>query len=277
MPSIESQLDLLTSTDDRWIARPHSREQLLRALVAEGMAGIEVSHPMDNVLWKIERLCQGDPDLMFGLTGVADACSQAEVLEMVATAAGFAPDPRTRWGPVEVDAGLVFEACRAVGDRLALACRRRERVLLATGHPTGLPLLYIEVGRELARRGVEILRPLDGEVWESLRRRSTRQSVRYLHGVAVLTRRGSAVHTHSPEPMERMLAKVRPDLVFADHGFAGAAVEAGVETLSIADVNDPALIVAQAVGRTETVVVMDDNVRPEAYWPCFQAIAARFP
>ena len=50
----------------------------------------------------------------------------------------------------------------------------------------------------------------------------------------------------------------------------------GGETISIADVNDPALIVAKAQGRTEVVVVMDDHVEPDAYWPCFQAIASRF-
>ena len=82
-------------------------------------------------------------------------------------------------------------------------------------------------------------------------------------------------HTHRPDAMRRMLAAERPDLVVADHGFAGAAIEAGVETLSIADVNDPALIVAKAQGRTDVVVVMDDHVEPDAYWPCFQAIAAR--
>jgi len=54
-------------------------------------------------------------------------------------------------------------------------------------------------------------------------------------------------------------------------------IEAGVDTVSIADVNDPALLVAKELGRTRTVVVMDDNVRPDAYWPCFQAIAARLP
>jgi hypothetical protein len=63
--------------------------------------------------------------------------------------------------------------------------------------------------------------------------------------------------------------------VLADHGFAGAAIDAGVETLSVADVNDPALIVAKAQGRTDVVVVMDDNVAPGDYWPCFQAAAAR--
>jgi len=77
--------------------------------------------------------------------------------------------------------------------------------------------------------------------------------------------------------MHLMLEEVRPDLVFADHGFAGAAIQAGVATVSIADVNDPALLVAKRLGRTETVIVMDDNVQPEDYWPCFQAIASQFP
>jgi hypothetical protein len=84
------------------------------------------------------------------------------------------------------------------------------------------------------------------------------------------------LHTHSPEPMQLLLGEVAPDLVFADHGFAGAAIEAGVETISIVDVNDPAPVVARAQGRTEHVICMDDNVRPEAYWPCFQALAEGF-
>ena len=95
-------------------------------------------------------------------------------------------------------------------------------------------------------------------------------------GVAMLTDGREPRHTHWPDAMRRMLEEERPDLVVADHGFAGAAIEAGVETLSIADVNDPALIVAKAQGRTDVVVVMDDHVEPDAYWPCFQAIASRF-
>ena len=84
-------------------------------------------------------------------------------------------------------------------------------------------------------------------------------------------------HTHRPDAMRLMLAAERPDLVLADHGFAGAAIEAGVETVSVADVNDPALLVAKAQGRTDVVVVMDDHVAADAYWPCFQAAASAFP
>ena len=74
--------------------------------------------------------------------------------------------------------------------------------------------------------------------------------------------------------MHRVLEAETPDLVFADHGFAGAAIEAGVETISIADVNDPALLVARAQGRTEHVLVFDDHVGPEDYWPVFVALTS---
>jgi len=163
-----------------------------------------------------------------------------------------------------------------IGDRLAEAVRRGERVILATGHPVGLAHLYIEVGRQLRARGVELLQPFEAVPWLEPGRDHPWE-VRYLEGVAMLTDGSSMRHTHSAEPIRRMIAEQRPDLVFADHGFAGGAIEAGIETVSIADVNDPALVVARALGRTEVVVVMDDNVRPEDYWPCFQAIVARLP
>jgi hypothetical protein len=50
-----------------------------------------------------------------------------------------------------------------------------------------------------------------------------------------------------------------------------------VDTLAIADVNDPALVVARAQARCGPLIVMDDNVSPESYWPCFQAIVSRLP
>jgi len=125
-----------------------------------------------------------------------------------------------------------------------------------------------------AALAVEQARGPDAERW---RQDGQTREIRYLHGVGMLTNHGSSLHTHDPEAMELMLAESRPDLAFADHGFAGAAIQAGVETISIVDINDPAPVVARAQGRTELVIVLDDNVLPEDYWPCFQAIAAQFP
>jgi hypothetical protein len=258
-----------------WRPRPFFRAQLAQALLDGRIAGPVVSHDRENVLWKIGRLVDGDPDLQFGLRGLTDGRpSVAQVLAMVGDEAGFDPDPSIVEGPVPVDPQHVLDRVEAAGRRLALAAERGERLLLATGHPAGLSLLYMAVGVLAERHGAKVVRPAWGQSW---REGGRHREIRYLHGVAVLTDRGSAMHTHSPGPMERLLSDGHPDLVLADHGFAGAAIEAGIDTLSVADVNDPAPVVAKWQGRTETVIVMDDNVQPEDYWPCLQAIAAQFP
>jgi len=135
--------------------------------------------------------------------------------------------------------------------------------------------MYAELAALLAGRGAKILTPADRGSWVDAETGHDRQ-IRYYRGVALLCDWTAPKHTHSGAAMERILAEARPDLVLADHGFAGAAIEQGIETLSVADVNDPALIVARAQGRTDHVLVMDDNVDPAAYWPCFQTMAARF-
>jgi hypothetical protein len=58
-----------------------------------------------------------------------------------------------------------------------------------------------------------------------------------------------------------------PDLVVADHGWAGAAGQAGIDALGFADCNDPALFVGEAEGRVLACVPLDDNVAPYLYAP----------
>jgi hypothetical protein len=253
---------------------------LLEATVRGGMAGV-VSHPLDNVIRHIQRMCDGDPGFQFGLSGL-QGFTPAEVLALVSEASGFIPEEGATEGAFRVEAERILDACAAVGERLAEACRRGGRMILATGHPIGLMLLYTKVAEQLGQRGVELLTPVEGETWQDEEELGLLR-VEYLDGVAFLSDGSKAKHTHDGDPMRRMLERERPDLVFADHGFAGTAIESGIETVSIADVNDPALLVAKAQGRTETVVVMDDNavvdgrLRPDAYWPCFQEIVAKLP
>jgi hypothetical protein len=158
--------------------------------------------------------------------------------------------------------------------RLADAARRRRSVLFATGHPGDLDPLYGAIAELAAARGARIVRPADGAFWrdEELGQGWT---IAYHGAVGMVTDGERPRHTHRPDAMRRMLEDERPDLVVGDHGYAGAAIEDEIETLAIADVNDPALIVAKAQGRTRHLVVLDDHVPPEAYWPCFQAVAAR--
>src|SRR2546423_8878994 len=124
--------------DERWEPKPHPREELVRAVLAGGMSGV-VSHPLDNVLWKIGLLCEGDNRSQFGLSGVCDL-SEAEVLRLVSEASGWTPDPNSRFGPFRVAAERVLAECERVGDRPGLACERGERKNLPTRHPPRPPL-----------------------------------------------------------------------------------------------------------------------------------------
>jgi hypothetical protein len=274
MSVIERHVRRLPTLDERWSVRPHDRGDLEAALLAGGVAGT-ATHPLDNVRANALMLIDGDPDKLFGLTGLPGSFDLDAILELISREAGVPIDPEARYGPVEIAPGPVLDACEAAGDRLARAATDGERVVLATGHPVGLGLLYHAVDDFLTRRGVQVLRLANGERWREPHLTHDWE-IDHWGGVGMVTDGWEPRHTHRPEPMTRMLAEARPDLVVADHGFAGAAIEAGVDTISIADVNDPALIVAKAQGRTEVVIVMDDHVEPDAYWPCFQAIASRF-
>jgi hypothetical protein len=259
--------------DERWDPRPYPREELTRALVAGGVAG-PAGHQHDNVFGNIRKLVEHDPDKLFGLSDMPEPFGFEDIVRLVGEASGVPIDELATQGSPDLDSGAVLDACEAVGDRLAEAARRGERILFATGHPGDLDPLYGAIAELATARGARIVRPAEGVTWSDPTV-GHGWTVAYHGAVGMVTDGRRPRHPHRPDPMERMLEEDRPDLVVADHGFAGAAIQAGVETLSVADVNDPALIVAKAQGRTEVVVVLDDHVPPEAYWPCFQAVAAR--
>ena len=200
MDVIGSHAARLPAIDGRWTPGRWERDELRRALLDGGIAGPQVSHPMDNVLGNIALLCEGDHDKQFGMTGL-QTFTPEEVYRFVATESGFRIDPNVRSGPTPVDPALVLAGCDRYGDRLAMAVERRERIVVATGHPVGLAHLYMELARLLRSLGCEILHPADGVSWK--KRDGRLRRIRYLGDVAVITDRTSPRHTHSGEPRAR--------------------------------------------------------------------------
>ncbi|HEX6844324.1 MAG TPA: phosphatase [Actinomycetota bacterium] len=270
---IEAHVRRLPAPDPAlWTPRPQPRAEIERGLLV-GMVAGWATHPLDNVRGNAQMLLDHDPDKEFGLTGLQDGMSLERVLALVETAAGASLDREARTGPVDIRPGPIVDASLAAGARLAAACEGGERVVLATGHPTGLAHLYRALAAWLGANGAQVITPGVGARWREARLDHD-WIVEASAGVVALTDGTEPRHTHWPYAMHRVLEADRPDLVVADHGFAGAAIEAGVETISIADVNDPALLVARAQGRTEHVLVMDDHVSPQDYWPVFLALTA---
>lgn len=251
----------ILSSNERVLLRDH--------LVTTLVAG-PTKTPRSNALRNAELLAAGDPDKMLGFS--YEDLDPQEVMDAVAALCGCSADLSERDGPGYIDPDRTLDELEAMATRLAEAARRGERVLLCTGHPTGPLPLYMAVSRALAEAGCKVLTPNEGVKFGN-DHRGRRLRVFYLDGVGVLSDGAALLHSHSGEPMEILLeAGEPPDLVMADHGFAGAAVERGLEVIGFNDINDPALAVAKARGKIEVLVPLDDNVPPGLYQPLTEVL-----
>lgn len=234
-------------------------------LLASGIAG-ETATTRENTVANAEKLAEGDPDKHLGVG--ARGRDAPGVMEAVAALCGCSASLDERAGGGVIDPDLVLDALDALGGRLARAVRAGERLLIATGHPTGLLPMYMALGRALVAGGVKLQTPLDDGRLDAPSTVNRRRRIRYLDGVAVLMGGADLLHTHESWPMDRLLDEIEaPDLVLGDHGWAGAAIMRGIEVVCFTDVNDPAIAVAKADGLVDIVVPCDDNLPPASYDP----------
>jgi hypothetical protein len=249
-----------------------TREELRDHLVRTLIAG-EVATPRQNNLLHYRRMAAGNPYYHFGLELEREWTFDG-IFALMVKKCGINPDTSHVYGDDTIDPDLTIDALEAMGARIGQAAERRETVLLATGHPSGLLPVYLAVARELEARGCQVLTPAAGWSYEVETAQGPRtRQIRYIEGVAVLSGGGALHHTHDPHPMRAILGELTantglwPDMVMADHGWAGAAGQAGIATVGFADCNDPALFAGEAEGKVHAVVPLDDNVPPHYYTP----------
>lgn len=249
-----------------------TREALRDHLVRTRIAGDVLTTREDN-LAKYDLFARRVPKALFGLEP-AGRWALDDVLALMAATVGVSPDRGYREGADRIDPDRTLAGLDRLAEHLARAARDRSRVLLATGHPAGLLAVHLPVAGALARAGARVLTPGAGYTYPATTRYGrVLRHVRYLADVAVVSSGGELNHTHSAQPMRGVLAALAdcgqppPDLVVADHGWAGAAGQAGITTVGFADSNDPALFVGAAEGSLAAVVPLDDNVAPQHYAP----------
>jgi Phosphatase len=251
---------------------PVSRTALRQQLEQARIAGDVATSREDNLV-KYDMFAAGRPRVMFGLEPRGH-WSRADVLALMARKVGVSPDARHLRGPDRIDPDLTIAALERMAGFLARAARPGARVVVATGHPAGLLPVHIAIARALSAAGAELLTAAAGWSHETTTRAGlVQREIRYIEGVAMVSTRGELNHTHSPRPMQAMLAELAaggeqpPDLVVADHGWAGAAGQAGATAVGFADSNDPALFVGEDEGIVAVAVPLDDNVEPHLYEP----------
>ena len=244
------------------------REEALRQIKELRLAGENTRHSRADNLAAVQGLVQGNPHNTFGIHGVENIGFE-EALACVSSVTKCSSDPEVVSGGGYISPSETLEGLEAAARRIAPVARRGGRFLLGTGHPGSLLDYYIRLGEVIRGWGGEVLTPAAGEqVPPGL-------DIDYIEGVAVTTDRASLMHTHDFRAMELMLAAA-PSVDFAvvDHGYAGAAINAGIPLVVIMDTNDPAFAVAQRNGADVTIVPMDDNRPLSAYLPMVELVRA---
>jgi Phosphatase len=235
------------------------------ALVAGGITGSHRSHPRRDNIAKIRALLDEDREAAFGLSGI-ERYSAAEILGFMSALTGCDADLGVLEGPDRIDPHRTVQALVDAGERLAAEASRGTKLLVATGHPTGLLEHHMRVADSYRKAGGKLLSPLEEQRFGSIYGR--RGEVRYVGGVGCLGDGASLLHTHASWPMEELLEEEpHPELVLGDHGFAGAAIERNIPTIAVMDINDHALSIPPAENKDVVVVPLDDNRPPRLYEP----------
>jgi hypothetical protein len=256
-----------------------NRAELIRHLEQTRIAG-DVNTPRESNVANITKMLNRQWDYHFGLTTDRE-WTVDEVLKLLAQRVGMDPDPGRVTGRDRIDPERTLEAVDAAADLLAKAAAAKARVVVATGHPTGVLSLHLLVAARLAAAGCEVLTPAEGKSLHA-EHLPPRARIRYLGNVGMLSNGADLMHTHAAEPMQAVLAAgleagLGPDLVIADHGWAGAAAEAGITTIGLADTNDPAMFVAAEEGKIAVALPLDDNVPPAHYLPLAEHLLRHLP
>lgn len=239
-------------------------------LLAATVAGNNTSHGAENNLRKIRLLVEADTNNSYGMEGLLLGVTFEEAYEAVTLHLGNPPDDEETPGRGRIDPARTAEELLKAGGRIRAVAEAGGRIVLATGHPGALITYYLGVARWAEGLGGQVLTA------ETQDRYGAREAwLDWVGPVGTLGNRASLWHTHSPEPMRDVLRELGAvDLVVADHGFAGAAVAAGVPTVAVMDTNDPAFAVAVRRGADLTAVPIDDNRPPNSYAAALEVLEA---
>jgi len=237
---------------ERLDSGPNPRELLKQHHVA----GRSLRFGRDEVLSIMRRVEHGVPNALYGLPPFP-GLTREQVAAAVEVQYGWEGDgPRARIAPARTVDGFT-----AAVSRILEVARDGGRCAFASARPAALLQLYRRLAVCAAAEGAEVL---TGQETVGFGRNGRR--VRWIDDVAVLTDGAALLADDSVEGAEEWLFTLaRPDLVVADHSYAGVASASGLEVVAFADLDAVALAVAAWQGRALRIVPLDDRRPPPSY------------
>lgn len=202
----------------------------------------------------IKKMIDGNPYWTLNLKSLKkNPVKYREALDLLANSLGLSSAEFLETSHAFIDPSATLSQLQLAIGELEKAIKQNETILFATGHPGSLIGFYNELARHLEEKGAKIF-----HLEEPVRLGDGRwlDSVGY---VLAVSDEGSLLHTHEGEGLDELLRANEVDWVVADHGFAGAAINAGKNTVAIFDTDDPAIPVAAENNRKIIAVPMNDN------------------
>lgn len=237
-----------------------------RKLTKLRLSGADLSHTRKNNVEAVKRMVDGDSYATFGIRMVvdhvtSDSLQADDALKIVAAQTKCSQDINYTEGRGYISPSSTIKGLKATAAAIRRVSSEGGNVLFATGHPGSMIDYYIELADMVRKLGGHVLDLAKGQIVFQGTDMDHVKVVDSINSVAFLSDTCSALHSHDSRPMELMLhdAKKLPDLVLADHGFAGEAINLGIPTIAIMDTNDPGLAIAKKLGANVVLVPMNDN------------------
>lgn len=216
------------------------------------VAGNDTRHNRAANLEAARSVVENDVHYTWGIKNV-ETFTFEEVLDAIASITQCSRDPRETSGGGYISPSSTLAGLEEAAQRIVAVARRGGTFAMGTGHPGSMLLFYIELACLIRDLGGVVVEPAKGA------RIPPNLNLDYVEGVAVTTDRASLMHSHDFRAMEIILESARIDMVIADHGYAGAAINVGIPVIAVMDTNDPALAVAKQLGADVSIIPMDDN------------------
>lgn len=211
----------------------------------------------------MRALVRGDVRARLGLPPFGDL-----TLDHTAAAAalifGWDGDgPRAR-----IDPARTIDGFNAACTRVLEVARDGGRIAFATARPASLLGLHRALAEAASAAGGDVL-----DATQSAPIDARGHRIWWIDGVAMVTDGASLLADDSGAAAEELLFVLpRPDLVVADHSFAGTAASIGLEVVTFADLDAMALAVASWRGMAVRVVPLDEHGAPQAYAPLLELL-----
>lgn len=259
---------------DRTAPAEQTEPELARALESARITG-DVGTPREGNLSHIQRFLDQETHFHFGVPLTRD-WDYDSVFDLMVDRVGISADRAHTAGQDTISTERCIAASARFAGVLGEVARGGGRILFGSGHPAGMVPVHQAFARAAEAAGAEVVRATGPITVDT-----DGGDVRHLGGVWVWHQHGGVPHTHSPEPVAHLLAELArrgeapPDLVVADHGWAGYAGGQGLRAIGFADCNDPALFVAEAQAQVEVAVPLDDDIEPQLYLPLIEFMLRR--